>query len=73
MGGDMFICIFFCVRMGKFLLVLLRFGSWGYNGRNEWRKLIFISRIYKWNFLLCFIFIFIFIFRSFFFLWSSLT
>lgn len=49
MGGDM---LFYVWMDGwvSFGFVLLRFGSWGYNGRNEWRKLIFILRVYKWNF-----------------------
>lgn len=35
-----------CVRVSVVLVcfVLLRFGSWGYNRRNEWRKLNFILR-----------------------------
>lgn len=42
----------------------LGLGGYDINGRNEWRKLIFILRIYKWNFHLCLILILIF--RSFF-------
>lgn len=60
------------VRVSFFGVVLLRFGSWGYNGRNEWRNLIFILRIYKWNFSSVFMFMFLFLFGVFF-LWSSLT
>lgn len=65
-----------CGWMGKFFFcfVLLGFGSWGYNGRNEWRKLIFISIIYKWNFSSVFMFVYFFLLvLFFFFLWSSLT
>lgn len=52
-GRDMWIYVYGWVDgwMGKFFLgfVLLRFGSWGCNGRNEWRNLIFISRTYLIN------------------------
>lgn len=66
MGGDMLFFVYGWMDgwVSLFWGVLLRFGSWGYNGRKEWRKLIFILRIYKWNFLLC-LCLFLFVFRSF--------
>lgn len=50
----------------------LGLGGYDINGRNEWRKQIFILRIYKWNFSSVFMFGSYFIWFIFF-LWSSLT
>lgn len=59
--------------LGFCFIEIWELGVVGYDihGRNEWRNLIFISRIYKWNFHLCFFFNYFSFF--FFVLWSSLT
>lgn len=64
--------------MGRYVLFYVWMDGWvralglgGYDihGRKEWRKLVFILRIYKWNFSSVFMFVsffFWFFFSSFF-------
>lgn len=51
MGRDMLFYVCGWVRA-------LGLGGYGIHERNEWRKLIFILRIYKWNFSSVFMFVF---------------
>lgn len=69
-GRDMLFYVYGWMGKGKLFLGFCFIEIWelgvvGYDikGRNEWRNLIFISRIYKWNLHL---FLCLFLFSSFF-------